>query len=59
MPHTRKKIYPKSSSSSNQLFFDFGSTLMIFQRESEKMIWKADFENKNIYNASDFKIKKI
>ena len=47
MPHTREKsFYRKPSSLSNSLFFDVGSTLIINQRESVKLIWKADFEQK-------------
>ena len=57
MPHTRKKsFYPKPSSLSNKLFFDVGSTLIIIQQESEKMIRKANFDLKK-YNASDFDMK--
>ena len=55
MLHTRKKsFYSKPSSLSNKLFFDAGSTLMLLQQESEKMIWKQNL-NKNFYNVSTFK----
>ena len=55
MPHTRKKSsYRKPLSFSNKLFFDFGSTLIIIQPESEKQTL-----NKKKYNVSDFKIKKL
>ena len=45
VPHTRKKsFYRKPSSLSNKLVI--GSTLIIIQRESEKTVWKADFQFK-------------
>ena len=43
MPHTRKKSFYRKSLSNKM---GVGSTLMIIQRESEKMIKKADFETK-------------
>ena len=51
MPHTCENSFnPKPSSFSLflsfKLFYDVCSTLKIFQRESEKTIWKADFELK-------------
>ena len=51
MQHTRKKsFYSKTSSLSNKLFFDVGSTLIIIQQESEEQIL-----NKKFYNVSGFK----
>ena len=44
MPHTQKFFYPKLLSLSTKVFSDVGSILITIQRESEKMIWKADFE---------------
>ena len=55
MPHTgNNSFYPKPSSISNKLLFDFDSTFIIIQPESEKQIL-----NKKLYNRSDFKMKKL
>ena len=42
----KKNFYTKLSSLSTKMFFGDGSTLIIYQQESEKTIWKADFELK-------------
>ena len=63
------------SSLSNKLFFYVGSTLILTERETENMVWKADFEKKittcqilkktrqklsqKFYNASIFGLKKL
>ena len=45
MQHTRKKsFYRKPLSLSQKFVLDVGSTFLITQRESEKMIWEVDFE---------------
>ena len=52
MVHARKKsFYPKPSSLFRKLFFEVGSTLIIIQRESENMIWKADFGLKMLHRV--------
>ena len=64
----KKSFYPKLSSFSNNLFFDVDSLLIKIQRESGKLIWKADlkkyfspcqFLNWKFYNVSIFEFKKI
>ena len=49
MPHTHEKdSYPELSFSSffNKLIFDVGNTLIIMQRESQKLISNAQFVSK-------------
>ena len=53
MPHTRKKsFYLKPSSTKLAV----GTTLIIIQQESEKMIWKADFKT-NFLQRVRFELK--